>query len=170
MSETTKDWEILFQSQIPDALRLAVRLAGNVHDAEDILQEALFRAARARETFRGDCTFRTWLNRIIVNVFRTWVASRQSVETLSEDPVAPCNTTDERNEQQARSELIAQHVSRLPARQREVLVFVTYETMSPQEVAELLGVTIQNVYSNLSAARQQLRRSLESLMKTGVDQ
>lgn len=95
--------------------------------------------------------------------------TRQSVEALSEDPVAPSDAIDERNEQQVRSELIALHVSRLPERQREVLVFVAYEQMSPQEVAELLSLTIQNVYSNLSAARQQLRRSLEPLMKTGVD-
>ena len=82
----------------------------------------------------------------------------------------PSDTTDEKNERQARSELIAQHVSRLPERQREVLVFVTYEQMSPQDVAELLGLTIQNVYSNLAAARQQLRKTLGALMKTGVDQ
>jgi DNA-directed RNA polymerase specialized sigma24 family protein len=42
--------------------------------------------------------------------------------------------------------------------------------MSPQDVAELLGLTIQNVYSNLTAARQQLRKTLGTLMKTGVDQ
>ena len=170
MSEADKDWENLFQSQLPNALRLAVRLTGNVHDAEDILQESLLRAARSRETFRGDCNFRTWLNRIVVNVFRTWVTSKPSVETLLEEPMAPCDTTDEKNELQARSELIAQHVSRLPERQREVLVFVTYEQMSPQDVAELLGLTIQNVYSNLTAARQQLRKTLGALMKTGVDQ
>ena len=170
MSEANKDWENLFQSQLPNALRLAVKLTGNVHDAEDILQESLLRAAWARETFRGECTFRTWLNRIIVNVFRTWVTSKPSVETLLEEPMAPSDTTDEKNEQQARSELIAQHVSRLPERQREVLVFVTYEQMSPQDVAELLGLTIQNVYSNLTAARQQLRKKLGTLMKTGVDQ
>ena len=98
MSEADKDWEKLFQSQLPDALRLAVRLTGNVHDAEDILQESLLRAARSRETFRGDCTFRTWLNRIIVNVFRTWVTSKPSAETLLEDPVAPNDTTEEENE------------------------------------------------------------------------
>jgi RNA polymerase sigma-70 factor (ECF subfamily) len=170
MSEANKDWENLFQSQLPNALRLAVKLTGNVHDAEDILQESLLRAAWARETFRGECTFRTWLNRIIVNVFRTWVTSKPSVETLLEEPMAPSDTTDEKNEQQARSELIAQHVSRLPERQREVLVFVTYEQMSPQDVAELFGLTIQNVYSNLTAARQQLRKTLGTLMKTGVDQ
>ena len=170
MSEANEDWEKRFQSQLPNALRLAVRLTGNVHDAEDILQESLLRAARSRETFRGDCTFRTWLNRIIVNVFRTWVTSKPSVETLSEDPVAPNDSTDEKNEQQARSELIAKHVSRLPERQREVLVFVTYEQMSPQDVAELVGLTIQNVYSNLAAARQQLRKTLGALMKTGVHQ
>lgn len=84
--------------------------------------------------------------------------------------MAPSDTTEEKNEQQARSELIAQHVSRLPERQREVLVFVTYEQMSPQDVAELLGLNIQNVYSNLTAARQQLRKTLGALMKTGVDQ
>lgn len=170
MSETNKDWESLFQSQIPNALRLAVRLTGNVHDAEDILQEALLRAARARETFRGDCSFRTWLNRIIVNVFRTWISSSQSTGPLLEEPVAPCDGVGDSFERQAQSEMIAQYISQLPERQREVLVFISYEQMSAKDVADLLGLSIQNVYSNLAAAKQRLRKSLGSLMKTGVDQ
>jgi transposase len=44
-----------------------------------------------------------------------------------------------------------------------------YENMSASDVAEMLGLTVQNVYSNLSAAKRQLKESLAALMKHGAD-
>jgi DNA-directed RNA polymerase specialized sigma24 family protein len=41
--------------------------------------------------------------------------------------------------------------------------------MSASDVAEMLGLTVQNVYSNLSAAKRQLKESLAALMKHGAD-
>ena len=163
------DWNELFRQQIPNALRLAVRLTGNVHDAEDILQESLLRAARSRDSFRGDCPVHIWINRIVVNVFRTWIARRRTTESLIDDPPQDHQPVEGLDEDMKRAEVVARHVSRLPERQREVLVFCVYENMTAAEVAEILGVSVQNVYSTLSAAKRQLKESLSFLWTPGSD-
>lgn len=168
MSNPT-DWDELFRQQIPDALRLAIRLTGNLHDAEDILQESLLRAARFRSSFRGECPIRMWIGRIVVNVFRTWIARQRTSESLIDDPPEKSRPEDCLIADAERNELVARYVSRLPPRQREVLVFCVYENLTAAQVAELLGLSEQNVYSSLSAAKRQLRESLSFLMARGAD-
>ena len=163
------DWNELFRQQIPSALRLAIRLTGNVHDAEDILQESLLRAARSRDTFRGECPIRLWISRIVVNVFRTWIARQRTPEALIDDPPETNGSGDCLVEDAEQAELVARYVSRLPERQREVLVFCVYENMDAAEVASLLGISLQSVYSSLSAAKRQLRESLSFLSAPGAD-
>lgn len=160
----------MLRQQIPDAMRLATRLTGNLHDAEDIVQEAFLRAARAKDAFRGESSLRTWISRIVVNVFRTSVSRHKPTESLSEDPSRDARRTGidislYSSEQCDRARLVASQVSNLPERQREVLVMCVYENMSAAEVAEALNLTVQNVYANLSAARKQLRESLALLLK-----
>lgn len=162
------NWDDLFRQQIPDALRLAIRLTGNTHDAEDVVQESFLRAARGKDSFRGECSLRTWISRIVVNVFRTWITKRPRCESLMEDPAENTQTHEHRTEQTERAELVARHVSRLPERQREVIVFCVYENMAASDVADLLGISVQNVYSNLSAAQRQLRESLSPFLKSGA--
>ena len=50
------------------AFRIAYRMLGSVADAEDVVQEALMRGYRGIKRFRGDCSLRIWLSRIVVRV------------------------------------------------------------------------------------------------------
>lgn len=59
---------------------------------------------------------------------------------------------------------IAELVSDLPLRQREVFVLHTYEGLSYAEVAEAAGISVANVRSHLHLARQRLRRQLEKFL------
>jgi RNA polymerase sigma-70 factor, ECF subfamily len=56
--------------------------------------------------------------------------------------------------------LIANRVSSLPPRQREVMVLSAYEGLSPKEIAGLLGITEANVHATLGVARERLRKEL----------
>ena len=58
--------EIVYRHH-PTLYRVAKRYATNQADAEDILQEALLRASRYLENYRGECKLRTWLYRLVVN-------------------------------------------------------------------------------------------------------
>ena len=140
------------------AQRFAVRLTGDADAAEEVVQEALVRAARSWATFRGQSRFQTWLFQIVVNAFRDRRPVRPPPGPLPEglrdgksaDPVAQSAAAEQ-------GRLIASLVSTLPERQREVLVLHTYEDLSPREVAEVLGISEQNVRTNLHLARRRMK-------------
>ena len=145
---------------IPAALTLAIRLTGDTHAAEDMVQEALLRASRSWGSFRGEASCRTWLFRIVINVFRDQLDRRPTAEL-------PAELADDRgigaHEQLATGELaekIAQLISLLPPRQREVLVLSAYEKLEPIQIAGLLGISEANVYSTLHVARARLKSQL----------
>jgi RNA polymerase sigma-70 factor (ECF subfamily) len=163
------------------AHRFAVRLTGDPDEAEEVAQDALARAARGWRTYsgRGGATFRTWLFQVVVNAFRDRLeraGRRQDVGAGGEsgdagrgtnhhpltehlpDPRAPDPAAAaEAGELGA---LAARFVSDLPPRQREVLVLCAYENLSALEVADVLGISHQNVRTCLHLARERLRQQL----------
>jgi RNA polymerase sigma-70 factor (ECF subfamily) len=151
----------LVDEHLPEALRFAIRLTGDPGAAEDVVQDALLRAARSWRTYRGEAPFRTWLFRIIINVFRDRAPLMPAALLLPSDIVDP-RAGDPAAEvlHVELSQIVAARVSALPPRQREVLILVTYEGLSPRDAAELLGISEASVYSNLHLARQRLRQEL----------
>jgi RNA polymerase sigma-70 factor (ECF subfamily) len=154
----------LVTEHLPEALRFALRLTGRQETAEEAVQEALYRAARAIGSFRGQSQFRTWPYRIIVSAVHDQSAAssrrrcageltEQLTDPRVEDPAAAAMAGELR-------ELVAQRISALPLRQREVLVLSVYEQLRPCEVAEVLGISESNVHANLHYARARLREQL----------
>ena len=62
------------------------------------------------------------------------------------------------------AEIVAQRISQLPQRRREVLLLATYEGLNADEIASVLQMTTANVYSTLNIARSKLRRQLEAYL------
>jgi RNA polymerase sigma-70 factor (ECF subfamily) len=145
---------------LPDALNLAIRLTGDPDSAEDIVQEALVRAARGWSGFRGEASCRTWLFRIVINVFRDQLDRRPMAELPEELLDARAVGVVTQAEAGELAEIIAQLISALPPRQREVLVLSTYENLDPSEIASLLQISQANVYATLHVARERLRSQL----------
>src|SRR5688500_13716184 len=150
------------------AHRFAVRLTGERDEAEEVVQDALARAARGWRTYsgRGGASFRTWLFQVVVNAFRDRLeraGRRQDVgaggdggsgdagsgtnhHPLTEhlpDPRAPDPAAAA--EAGELGTLAARFVSEPPPRQREVLVLCAFENLSALEVAGVLGISHQNV-------------------------
>jgi RNA polymerase sigma-70 factor (ECF subfamily) len=160
---TRNDFDRLVAAEIPAVLRFAVRLTGDVDSAEEVVQETLFRAARSRASFRGESSLRTWLLKIAIHAFRDSVANRnrRPTEPIVDDLADPRGPEPDRASLQAElGEQIAQAVSSLPPRQREVLVLSVYEQLAAAEIAELLGITVSNVHVNLHHARERLKQLL----------
>jgi RNA polymerase sigma-70 factor (ECF subfamily) len=157
------DFEQQVRDHLPDALRLAQRLTNCPDTAEEIVQMALLRASRGWRSFRGDCQFQTWLYRIVVNSYRDMRRkAKHDYETL------PGAIPDPNNREPADvsmdnelGQYVAACMARLPARQREVLVLVTYENLSASQIADLLEITTANVHATLHVARKRMRELLE---------
>lgn len=151
----------LVEEHLPAALRFAVRLTGDPGTAEEILQDALLRAARGWKGFRNESSFKTWLFRIVINVFRSHCANTLPSDRLMDDPVdAGAIDPAAAIQVEELKRLIATKVSALPPRQREVFVLLTWEGMTVNEASEALGMTPANVHSTLHVARSRLREEL----------
>lgn len=150
----------LVLEHMEDALRLATRLCGDVHQAEDVVQEALYRAARGWKTFRRESKFRTWLFRIVVNCFRDGLRSRHDWGAL------PLDVPDRSSDQTAvfaAQELecrVRECIAALPPRQREVVVLRIVEELPASEAARIMETTEANIHATLHAARKRLKRDL----------
>ncbi|MBI2823614.1 MAG: RNA polymerase sigma factor [Planctomycetia bacterium] len=155
----------LVLDHLPAALRFAVRLTGDADSAEELVQEALVRVAQRWGEFRGEAMFRTWLFRILINTFRDSLRRRRTRLAIADEEAdeVPDARVVEPPEAALAGELgerVAAEVSRLPPRQREVLVLVAFEGLSVRDVAGVVGISEGNVHSTLSAARARLRERL----------
>jgi RNA polymerase sigma-70 factor (ECF subfamily) len=148
------------------AVRLAFRLlGGDQATAEDVAQEAFFRAYRGFSRFRGEATVDTWFYRILlreVQRHRRWQAVRR---LWSGDAEAADEPVDERPESDPglRRRIVAA-LGRLSRSQREVFVLVHLEGLTLTEAAATVGKAVGTVKSHLHRALESLRRDLHDLM------
>jgi RNA polymerase sigma-70 factor (ECF subfamily) len=162
-----------------DALyTMAVRLARNPDDANDLLQETVLRAYRFFHQFESGTNCRAWMLTILFNNFRNGYRkySREQpassadeferkveVESLRADQ-AGSNPEAMVSEQGMEGE-VENALAALPAEFREALLLVDVEELSYQEVSKVLDVPIGTVKSRVSRGRAMLRDALASFAK-----
>jgi RNA polymerase sigma-70 factor (ECF subfamily) len=135
-------------------------MLGSVHDAEDALQEALFRAWRSLPQYEGRGSVRWWLYRIATNTALDALRRRPkrvvSIEEAS--PAAGPESDPEgryaRREAVERALVAADRI--LPDRQRQVLIMREALGFSAEETAERLSTSVPAVNSALQRARATL--------------
>jgi len=153
----------LVLEHLPAAQRFAIRLTGTAAGGEELVQDALLKAHRGWQGFRGQSAFRTWLFQVIVNCFRDRCRARGERDEVLQPDLADRRAIDPAAAAQGKElgERVAAAVSTLPPRQREVLVLMAYEQLTAPEVAAMLDMTEQNVRTTLHLAREKLRHRLE---------
>ena len=144
------------------AYNLARWLARSPADAEDIVQEAMLRAYRAFDGFRGG-DVRPWLLAIVRNCWRNAGAetTRRNHTALPEDDGLALRSEEPDPEvlaaQASEGRRLDALIALLPNEFREVLVLREMEDMSYREIAEVTGVPIGTVMSRLARGRTMLR-------------
>ena len=143
---------------LPRLWRFALRLAGDQHDAEDLLQRACVRALERPHQLRVGTSTLSWLFSIVHSVWLNEVRARQirnhaSMQWSDElsDTVADKSALDPETDALHRQVLSA--VARLPDAQRAVMLLVAVEGLSYRDAAEALGVPVGTVMSRLARAR-----------------
>jgi RNA polymerase sigma-70 factor (ECF subfamily) len=141
------------------------RFTANHEDASDLSQEAFVRAWRGLKNFKGQSALSTWLYRIAVNVCLNRVTARSlDTEPIEADRFVDHRTEDPRDGlmRDERAEAVRRAIAELPAKQRATLILRTYEELSHQQIADLLGSSVGAVKANFFHALKNLKRILGS--------
>ena len=157
-------WDDLVREHADRVYRLAYRLSGNQHDAEDLTQETFIRVFRSLSSYRAG-TFEGWLHRITTNLFLDMVRRRNKIrmEALPEEyDRVPADTPDPQQVFDATNldPDLQRALDSLAPEFRAAVVLCDIEGLSYEEIATTLGVKLGTVRSRIHRGRQTIRDAL----------
>jgi RNA polymerase sigma-70 factor, ECF subfamily len=141
-----------------DVLRLALNLTRRPEDARDVYQEAFLKAYKNLPRFRFECSFYTWLYRIVTNVCLDHLRRRksrpedQAPESADEGDV-PQDFFEKQREMNASS-----------ARERIIFEMKHFQGLKLRAIGDMLGTTEETVKNSLFRATRKLRVQLGGLL------
>ncbi|MBV8673567.1 MAG: sigma-70 family RNA polymerase sigma factor [Acidobacteriaceae bacterium] len=160
-------------------LRLALHLTGSEQDAEDIHQEAFLKAYRYLGNFRFECSFYTWIYRIVTNLCLDLLRRRKSrredqavmLDSSGEEIDLLTNVTDQRASANPDRELnrkilaerIREALDKLTPRERMVFELKHYQGLKLRTIGEMLNTTEETAKNTLFRATRKLRTILAEL-------
>ena len=166
-------FRILVDRHGRDLHRVAYRITGSAHDAEDVVQEALIRAYRQLASFDGRAAMSTWLHKITANCAVDLLRSRmrRPEEAVEEEQLmdGSNDATMYEQEKHARSSDIRAAVVRamasLTSNERTAFVLRHFEGMSIDEIGRTLGTKVNATKHTVFRAVRKLRQELEPLVR-----
>lgn len=158
-------WDEVVREHADRVYRLAYRLSGNQHDAEDLTQETFIRVFRSLASYQPG-TFEGWLHRITTNLFLDMARRRARVrmEALPEDADRIPGGDPSPDQVYASIHLdpdLQAALDELPPDFRAAVVLCDVEGLSYEEIGATLGVKLGTVRSRIHRGRQALRSALE---------
>ncbi len=173
----------LMQATYKKVFNMAFRLAGNRPDAEDLTQEAFFRAYRSFQDYEGDRPFENWIFRIVTRLFLDLLRSRRRrVKAVSYDAPLQREGGDENlffetadhtpNPEQAAmhgafSEDLQKTLNSLTPEQRLLITLADIEGVPYKEIAEMMDKPVGTIRSRLHRTHKLIRTKLEQLRREG---
>ncbi|MDT3441226.1 RNA polymerase sigma factor SigE [Pseudofrankia sp. BMG5.37] len=157
-------WEDVVKEHGNRVYRLAYRLTGNAHDAEDLTQDVFVRVFRSLADYTPG-TFEGWLHRITTNLFLDRMRRQQKIrfDALPEDTERLAGREASPEAVYAEAHLdadIEAALAALPPDFRAAVVLCDIEQLSYEEIAQTLGVKLGTVRSRISRGRAMLRAAL----------
>lgn len=173
------EFQSLMERSYKKVFNLAYRLSGNRTDAEDLTQEAFYRAYRKFDSFQGDRPFENWIFRIVTRLFLDMKRAKgRRVQTVSSDAPLRADGYDDTVSFEAPddrptpvqallgatlSEDLEHGLKHLTDDQRELVWMADVEGMPYDEIAERFKAPVGTIRSRLHRAHKQLRRVLEQI-------
>lgn len=159
-------WEAVVRAYGDRVYKLAFRLAGNQHDAEDITQEVFIRVFKSLDRFEPG-SFTGWLHRITTNVFLDMVRrrSRVRINPLGEETAQLPSGDRTPDQVVADADLdpdLQAALDELAPEYRAAVVLCDIEGLTYDEVGAALGIKVGTVRSRIHRGRRNLREGLQA--------
>jgi RNA polymerase sigma-70 factor (ECF subfamily) len=157
------DFAQAFQALKEMIWKLSSRFAPIKEDREDLFQEIFLSIHKALPGFRGEAALTTWGYRIAVNTAMGW-QKKQRRSRLLKNLLLGFRVFEEDKSMEGQSESAAdleKALEKLSPRQRMILVLADVEEKKLSEVAEIMKLPIGTVKSNLSRARELVKKEIE---------
>lgn len=156
-------FDLIVERHRRSVYHLCYRFVGNHEDASDLSQDVFLRAYRGLTGFKGQASLGTWLYRIGVNVCLNRVSAKvPATESLDERP-HQSQAIDPAGEllRKERAARVRAAIAQLPRKQRATVILRTYQELSHQEIAHILGSSVGAVKANFFHALGNLKKILE---------
>ena len=158
--------------------RVAYRMTGNEHDADDVVQETFLRAYKQLDSFEERANFSTWLHRIAVNCSLDLLRARGRHDKNS-TPLYDSRDDEEREIEIASSDPqpdrlllsaelqrhVATAMEKLSGNERTAFVLRHFEGMPVEEIGQTLGIQVNAAKHTIFRAVRKLREALEPLVR-----
>lgn len=163
----------LMERYLPPVYNFALGLTGKKEDAEDIAQEALFKAWKHLKRFKPNASFKTWLFSIARNTAIDYARKKRpslftelthpdAHEEFEHGLIDSSPNVEVRFDSTIESEALYAALNTLSASHREVLILHYKEALSLQEISEMLHIPLNTVKSRDRRALQALRSILNA--------
>ena len=171
-------FEQLVRAYDQSVLRLAVNLLRSQEDARDVFQEAFLRVFRSIDSFRFDCSFHTWLYRIVTNICLDYLRKRKvrkEEPAVVDTPEGPLDRMNDFEEEAAHADpersmwnrqlgqRIEGALGGLTPRERTVFELRHYQGLRLRNIGEILGTSEEAAKNCLFRATQKMRAVLGDL-------
>ncbi|TWF78930.1 RNA polymerase sigma-70 factor (ECF subfamily) [Pseudonocardia hierapolitana] len=155
-------YEVLVRRHRDRIYRIALRMLGNRHDAEDIAQDVMIQVWTALAGFTGASSFTTWLYRIVVNRCLNQIRRRRWTRPVLEGDPQPVAGAEDTVIARQRAGAAMEAIAALPPDQRAVIVLHQLEGLTYREVAAVVNISEDAVRGRLHRARLSVLASLRN--------
>ena len=167
-------FRLLVERHSQPLFRVAYRMTGNEHDADDVVQETFLRAYRQIDSFQERANFGTWLHRIAINCSIDLLRARGRLDRhYGGDPetaemTGAAKTEAEQDRLLMSAELrkeVTAAMERLTGNERTAFVLRHFEGMPVEEIGKTLGIQVSAAKHTIFRAVRKLRASLEPFVR-----
>lgn len=142
-------------------LRMCYLYLKDYHLAEDVVQETFIQVYSHYDSFRRQCSVKTWIIQIAINLCKNQMRTKWfSLRRTDEFPVLSCT---ENYDSMLEHERLITEIGRLKPDYREVILLFYYQELTVKEIASLLGKKESTVKQRLKRARAHLKQVLVSV-------
>lgn len=159
--ETEKEMDFDLEAAIENygnsLLRLSYLYLKDQALAEDAVQDTFLKAYKGYSNFHKECSEKTWITRIAINVCKDYLRKswfKHKTKELVEIPI-----WDKTEEKEQREDLILE-IMKLSPKYKEVILLFYYQELKINEIAQILSIPIGTVSTRLKRAREQMKKNM----------